>query len=299
MSDHHALGRTATSQHGLLTVSQGKLLGVGRGAAQYRRRSGIYEHRSRGVDAIAGTVRTWEQDAAAAQLAVGALAAVSHRSASRVWGLGTFDAPIEVTAPYERSPEVAGVIVHRSGDLDPAHVERVGDLFVTGVARTLVDVGAVLPGFLVERLVERACGRGLTTPTDLATILMTLGKKGRRGAGVLRRVLAGRVEISARQESELEERFVSILRDHGLPIPQAQYGVTVGGHSYRLDFAYPEAMVAIEIDGFSSHSSRTAFERDRTRQNELVLVGWRVVRFTSEQLLRAPLDVAATTASLL
>jgi len=299
MSDHHALGRTATSQHGLLTVSQGKLLGVGRGAAQYRRRSGMYERRARGVDAIAGTVRTWQQDAAAAQLAVGALAAVSHRSASRVWGLGTFDAPIEITAPYERSPDVAGVIVHRSGDLDPVHVDRVGDLLVTSVARTLVDLGAVLPDFLVERVVERACGRGLTTTAELTSLLAVLGKKGRRGVGVLRRVLNDRPQTSLPYESEMEERFVSILRDHGLPVPQSQYCVTINGHSYRLDFAYPEAMVAIEIDGFAYHSSHTAFEGDRVRQNELVRVGWRVIRFTTEQLLHSPLQVASTVASLL
>jgi very-short-patch-repair endonuclease len=58
--------------------------------------------------------------------------------------------------------------------------------------------------------------------------------------------------------------------------------VRVGGDRFRLDFAYPEAMVAIEYDGWDAHSSRAAFDRDRRRDRILQLAGWRVLRFTSQ-----------------
>ena len=48
----------------------------------------------------------------------------------------------------------------------------------------------------------------------------------------------------------------------------------------RVDFAYPELKLAIEVDGFAAHSTVDAFRRDRVRQNALVAAGWTVLRFT-------------------
>ncbi len=51
-----------------------------------------------------------------------------------------------------------------------------------------------------------------------------------------------------------------------------------------LDFAYPEKRLAIETDGYRWHASRERFETDRTKGNELVLAGWRVMRLTDRHL---------------
>ena len=47
-----------------------------------------------------------------------------------------------------------------------------------------------------------------------------------------------------------------------------------------IDLAYPDQMVAIELDGWEHHSTRSAFDRDRARANDLALAGWRLYRFT-------------------
>ena len=39
-------------------------------------------------------------------------------------------------------------------------------------------------------------------------------------------------------------------------------------------------MLAIELDGWEEHGLRSAFDADRVRGNELVLAGWRLLRFT-------------------
>jgi very-short-patch-repair endonuclease len=49
----------------------------------------------------------------------------------------------------------------------------------------------------------------------------------------------------------------------------------------RIDLAYPDVKLAIELDGWEFHGGRTAFDADRARANDLVLAGWTVVRFTS------------------
>ena len=76
-------------------------------------------------------------------------------------------------------------------------------------------------------------------------------------------------------------RFLRAIVGAGLPEPVQQHPVSVGGRQYRIDLAYPEHKVAIEIDGWEYHRSRSAFDDDRTRANDLVVAGWHVLRFTS------------------
>jgi hypothetical protein len=283
-----ALGAVASFQHGLLSLAQQRMLGVTDDAIRHRRRTGRYDRTGRGVDRIAGAPLTWEQEVMAACLAAGPFAAASHRTASRLWNLGTFEAPIEISTRYERSPDVEGVVRHRSLDLERDDVTIVRDIPTTTVARSLVDAGAVLPAFLVERLVERAVGRKLTSPDELSAMLDRVARKGRRGAGVLRQVLKQRGLGSRTGESELEEMFARVCTAWGVPLPSFQHWIFVGGTWRRIDFAYVEQKVAIEVDGYEVHTLPSVFVDDRVRQNDLIAAGWRVLRFSREQLERHP-----------
>ena len=89
-------------------------------------------------------------------------------------------------------------------------------------------------------------------------------------------------------ESDLETLLSKILRDGGLPAPVRQFEVVVAGQRFRLDAAYPELMIFMEGDGFGVHSPRGSFERDRSRQNLLVVAGWLPLRFTWRRLCRSP-----------
>lgn len=113
----------------------------------------------------------------------------------------------------------------------------------------------------------------------------------------MRALLDAREEVVP--ESVFERRLLRVLRAAGLPKPELQYEVRDGGRLVaRVDFAYPDARLAIEADGFSHHSGRPAWERDRARGNVLVRLGWRVIRVTwrmCQEDPRAVTDAIART----
>jgi very-short-patch-repair endonuclease len=61
----------------------------------------------------------------------------------------------------------------------------------------------------------------------------------------------------------------------------------------HLDFAYPHEKLAIEIDSVRWHSGTRAIKWDNERQNLLVAMGWRVLRFEWNDVIRRPQEVAA------
>ena len=88
----------------------------------------------------------------------------------------------------------------------------------------------------------------------------------------------------------MAERILhQLLRDAGIGGWKANY--RVGG--YRVDVGFPAQKVAIEVDGFAFHSDPDAFQIDRRRQNDLVLLGWQVLRFTWLDLTAYPDRVIA------
>jgi very-short-patch-repair endonuclease len=97
----------------------------------------------------------------------------------------------------------------------------------------------------------------------------------------LAQVLARRIPGYDPGDSDLETYVWQVLIDAGLPAAARQHRVVVGGQPYKIDLAYPDLRIAIEADGFDPHRSRTAFDSDRERQNDLIGAGWSVLRFTS------------------
>jgi very-short-patch-repair endonuclease len=88
-----------------------------------------------------------------------------------------------------------------------------------------------------------------------------------------------------------EMRVLRAIVSYGNPEPVQQHWVRLGTRRCRIDLAYPDFRVAIEVDGWDAHRSRTAFDRDRARENDLVVAGWRVLRFTSNS---APSEIGVT-----
>ena len=53
---------------------------------------------------------------------------------------------------------------------------------------------------------------------------------------------------------------------------------------YQVDFCWPEQRLIVETDGYEHHGTRAAFERDRAKDAQLTVRGWRVLRFTAPQV---------------
>ena len=230
-------------------------------------------------------------------LAAGDDAVASHRSAARIWKLiAPSDDTVEITVPRRSGPRPRGTIVHRSGDLVPAHTTVRNRIPATNPLRTIVDLAAVLS----PDEVEDALDAGLAYPSlfSVAAVEATraqLAQHGRAGTGVLRRVLQERVLGDAVSDSELEKRMGRLLKWAGLPKAVFHYVVCTPAGLFlaEVDFAYPELKLAIEVDGFGAHRTPRAMAKDFVRQNGLVPYGWRVLRFTWRQVTRQPEMVAA------
>jgi very-short-patch-repair endonuclease len=64
-----------------------------------------------------------------------------------------------------------------------------------------------------------------------------------------------------------------------------EYPGSVPGRRFKLDIAFPDQKVAIEIDGWAHHGKhKAAHAKDRDRQNLLVLSGWRILRYSIGQI---------------
>ncbi len=285
----------ASSQLGL--TSRHDLLDHGITARSIERRldNGRLTAVHRGVYLVGGAPLTWEGECLAACLALGSDAAVSHRAGARLQGVRLrCDTPVEAVVPRPRVPRLTGVRVHRSVDLTDDHVESVGPHRVTTPHRLLVDLGGVVPWWLVSDALEQLIAARRVTPGSVSAFLESVSARGRNGCGVLRQVLDARALGGDVSDSALEEHAARLWRDWNLPEPVFQYAIELDGVWRRLDFAYPELKIAIEVDGYVVHSQREVFETDRARANELEIRGWLVLRFTWRQVTQRPERVAAT-----
>lgn len=283
----------AAEQHGVVAREQVMAAGVGASMLKRWVAQGRLDIVHAGVYRLAGVPETWEQQVMAAVLAAGRGASASHRSAGRLWALCDAD-DLEVSVAASRRPIIKGVRLHRVSDLDRATVVTRAGIPTTSPTRTLIDLGAVYGPGLVENALDRALTRRIITVDLLERELESLARPGRAGVGVVRTVLERRAIGAERPDSVLEARMARLFQAWSLPPAVFQYEVRVGGRLVaRVDFAYPELRLAIEVDGWETHSSPRELQYDLDRQNALVAAGWIVLRFTWADVVRRPAKVAA------
>jgi very-short-patch-repair endonuclease len=279
----------AVRRHGVVTRAQLTRLGFGPGAIQTRLRSRRLHRVHRGVYAVGHPALTPHGRLLAAVVSYGNQAVLSHQSAAVLWELRKARGPrIDVTVPGGggRARRQA-IIVHRS-PLTPDDVTVREAIPVTTPARTIVDLADYLPRRRLERTIDEAAHLRL----DLRGLRAI---PGRRGAGLLRRVLADHDAGSTRTRSDLEELMLALCQGEGLPQPEVNRKI----EGYEADFSWPAAHLIVETDAWSSHGTRGAFESDRVRDAEHTAAGWRVVRITKRRLEREPEAVAGQLRRLL
>jgi len=288
--------RRASAQHGLISYDQAVGLGLPEDSLRRWLRAGRVERVAPRVYRVAGAPETWEQHLTAAVLTTGGVA--SHRAAARVWQLGDYD-HIEVTI-RGNGRRIKHGIIHRTQDLADGHVTKRARLPVTTPMRTLVDLGAVESERHVADALERALITRICSVVAVERALDDVARRGRAGAGVIRNVLNERALGQARPDGLLEARMARILREGAMPSPHFQFEVRVNGRLIaRVDFAYPDIRLAIEVDGFEVHGTPSAFQKDLERQNRLTAAGWTVLRFTWLDVVRRPEWVVSQIAAVL
>ena len=267
----------ARRQHGAVSTAQLNAAGLGPNAIAGRVERGWLRRVHQGVYVV-GPLESGLTRPAAALLAAGEQAALSHRTAAVIWGLLTERPadPVDVTLLNARGSKRHGVRYHHHPTIQAADLRHRHGLRLTAPARTLLDLAATSPRELDEALNEARILR-LVTPKDLASLLDRCPRH--RGVRVLRDAVAKGPDLT---RSEAERRLLALIRAAGLPPPRTN--VRVAG--YEVDLYWPDHHLVVEFDGWAYHSSRAAFERDRRRDADLQLAGQRVLRVTHQMLTR-------------
>jgi len=288
MDAARSIHRQASRQHGLVSRQQALALGVSDDAIGWRIRTGEWERVHRGVFRIVGAPATWQQQLMAACLAIPG-ATASHRGAAALWGLPGIPPCTEVTATGPHRVRLDDVVIHRSCAL--AFRDRVwrSQIPVTSLPRTVLDLATVLRPEMLESTVDHLLARRRVSLTELRSHLEQAGRRGRRGAGVLRRVLEERRGRQRHVDSGLQRRVETLARKAAkeglLPEPIFEYPVLLANGRWRYpDVAYPRYRVGIEAQSYEHHSSLQAFSRDLDRTLELMAEDWVLIPVTDVQV---------------
>jgi len=212
----------------------------------------------------------------AAVMACGSDAVLSHRSAADLWGVRPSTVRVETSVP-EVCRAVPGIHVHRSRMLTAADVTVVDGIPVTSLARTLLDLGAVVRPSDLEVAIDRAERLDIF---DLNAVVELLNRaRGRRGARALRRAIAAYKPST--QKSELERRFKALLETTP-DIPRPAFNALIDGEAgtHEVDAHWPDQDLAVQLDGFEFHRTRRDREKDAASDADLELAGMRVMRLT-------------------
>jgi hypothetical protein len=291
------LAKLAHRQHAVVTLAQLARLGLSRSGVQSRVARGRLHRVHRGVYAVGHSLLSVEGRYMAAVLACGTGAALSHRSSGDHVGIRpTSRARIDVTVPGQRGRRRKGLDVHRSS-LAAEDITPVNGIPCTTVARTLIDLAEVIDQRQIELAIDRAEQRRIF---DRAALERALARAdGRAGASVLRRLMAPADWRPRLTREELEECFLCICRNAGIPEPEVNAWIPFeNGIGAEADFLWRERRLVIETDGRETHGTRQAFESDRLRDQRLAVLGFRVVRFTWRQVEDDPAWVVATLRKL-
>ncbi|MDA8067888.1 MAG: type IV toxin-antitoxin system AbiEi family antitoxin domain-containing protein [Actinomycetota bacterium] len=212
----------------------------------------------------------------AALLAGGERSALAGGCALVLWEVWRrWPRQIEIITAGDRRP--AGLVVHHSITLLGRDIKLVQGLRVTAPARTLLDTALRLTPERLTRAVNDLRLRGLLTLGQLEDVV---ARNPRHPAVTL---LSGHLEHAQAEptRSVLEDRFLPLLRRHGLPTPQIN--VHVCGH--RVDAYFEEQLLVVELDGWASHKTRERFREDRRQDLDILLrAGIPTVRLPAEDV---------------
>jgi hypothetical protein len=281
----------AATQLGLFTARQAYACGVTRKMLRTRFSQGAWKrHLYRGVFVVAGHPTTPATDQIALVLAVDAEGVrSSHRGAAWLWGMTPFPQKPEVTVPCDVRCHLKDARVHRTATALLEPVVR-KDVPATTAAETLLDLGAVVSLEKVRDALDRGIAKKIVTPMSALAELERRGKMGVRGTAALRALLDRAGVTGSHPPSVLEAKTRRLIQKAGLPQPQCELIVGVNGE-YRLDFTWPELMLAIEVDGWMYHSSFEAFHGNKTRKNTLTVQGYAILEYTWVHVTQTPHDV--------
>jgi very-short-patch-repair endonuclease len=203
---------------------------------------------------------------------------------------------IDVTTPH-KSRSWDGIKRHHKA-LPADEVTVREGIPVTTVPRTIFDLAATEALDVIAAMLRESEHRNLWDKLSLPDLVERY--PGRRGVKKVRLALRRITEEpSGRKRSKLEERFAPFLRRHELPMPRFNDWILLGAKRYQVDCHWPGTGRIVELDGWESHHTRSAFQDDRERDRRLTAAGYSVTHITWNQLRDEPEVIASDLRTLL
>jgi predicted transcriptional regulator of viral defense system len=268
------------TQRGLVTLSQLHADGLTEKQIRTRVQRGWLVRADTNVFRHVMAESSWEQKLLIAVLAAGPGALAARRSASRLWGVTNAPSPrIEVVVRrWTRRPITSGQLIE-STDLRQEDIALIDGIPVTSVPRTIIDCAAKVGPHRLLELADNAVHQRLTTYEEILDRFVRLARRGRPGVVRTREMLEQRLGVEIGTDL-FEQMVLEIVAEYGLPLPIPQFPVIVNGEKYFLDLAWPAVKRFVECDGWDTHALPQAITSDDLRQNDLVLAGWKPLRFS-------------------
>jgi hypothetical protein len=279
--DHRAVTAIAKTQHGL--ISRRQVFDAGGSARSIRTMldAGIWAADRPGVYIVGAADATWARRVMSACMSAGPDARASHLTAIRLHGLVDRSGRLELITDGYRRVRTPGVMVHRTIHLADEDISEVQGIPVTSVSRALIDVGGRQTEATLGRWIDRALMNGELDLAALARRTNELTLPGRIRPTQLMKAVAARGDGHDPGRSVFEARVIAAMKARNMRELVRQHPVVrPDGRKAFIDLADPPTMTAIELDGWETHGVRSAFDADRIRGNELLLLGWNLLRFT-------------------
>ena len=246
----------------------------------------------RGVYAVGHTRLRAQGHWIAAILACGPGAVLSYAEAAALHDLRRVpNGRINVTAPTRH--HLPGVCCHFVRTLHHEDTTAIDGIPVTSLARTYLDLAEILTSARLIDALETGQRQNKLDVTALHAVIAR--HPGRHGIAPLHDAIAELADEPPLLQSGLERAFRHLIRTYHLPTPQ--FNVYVEGE--LVDVVWHEHRLIVEVDSRKWHSGRKAFRNDRRRDRMLIRAGWRVARFTDDDIELDPSGVAAELSELL
>ena len=292
----------AGRQHGLIARHQAITAGLTPSAIRHLVTSHRWCPVAHGVYRLEGAPLTPRAEILALLMSIDGEVFACRSSAAALHGLPGFTVkPFHALVAGDLHLRSGRIRIHRSSRFSPANYVVIDSIPTTDIARTLFDLAGCLPLGRAERCVDAALSRGLVSTDELASVFVRLARRGRLGSASMRILLEERGASGyVAPESELERRFLAIIKRFNLPTPELQ--VSLGGALNfigRVDAYFREAQLVIELDGAAFHGGLVDRKADARRDAGLTSAGFRVARFTWNDVVGHPGYVADRLKGLL
>lgn len=296
-----AVAELAASQHGAFTRSQAASHNLTSRAIRHRLDLHLLDEPYPGVLIVRGWPERFRQQAMAATLVRPGRAWASSLTAGALYGLDGRVGPSipEVLVETRDRFTMPGIRVRRTAELPVCDRFQIGPIPVTGLARTLADLGSTLPRDALLRALDAARRQG-ASPLWLRATAERLHRPGQSGTGALLRLLDSSEAADRVPDSWFERLVERCIRIPGLPPPVLQHPIVddAGRRLAVIDLAFPDVLYGIEAHSRQFHFGAGPESKDSERELEVTEQGWLLTYIGYHAVASTPERVAERTAKI-